>query len=125
MTVNLKSNISEHLISNSFTAIKLLAELNRINLKMKNKYNFIIVPISIYNIIEPCRLFQSKPEILNSNTGLRDIGFFGNFECYLDIYLPSDEILLLWNKSIERDMKINNLLKGEEIEKEKRIKLLY
>ena len=58
------------------------------------------------------------------NEGIKKVGYLGEFECYLDIYLPPDEILVSWDKSRIRDIKIENLLSNTIIEKEKKIKVI-
>ena len=57
------------------------------------------------------------------------VNLFGNFriigdiECYLDIYLPPDRIIVSWDKQTARDVKIDNILNGID-EKEKRVKII-
>jgi len=100
---------------------KLLTELNRINIKMNIKHNYIIIPMAVYNILEHNDNFKST--IYESGDGPVLVGTIGEFKCYLDIHLPPDEILVSWDKQTARDVKINSILKGID-EKEKRVKII-
>ena len=46
----------------------------------------------------------------NNDNELRLVGWLGEFECYLDIHLEPWQILLSWDKSTSRDIKLNNIL---------------
>jgi hypothetical protein len=100
---------------------KLLTELNRINIKMNIKHNYIIMPMTVYNILEYNDNFS--PVIYESGDGPVLVGTIGEFKCYLDIYLPPDRVIVSWDKETARDVKINSILKGID-EKEKRVKII-
>jgi hypothetical protein len=100
---------------------KLFKEINSINSKMNKKYNYIIIPMAIYNIIECDTRF--KPTTISDELDLRKVGIIGDIECYLDIYLPPDQIIVSWDKQTARDVKIDNILNGIN-EKEKRVKII-
>ena len=100
---------------------KLLTELNRINIKMNIKHNYIIMPMTVYNILEHNDNFL--PVIYESGDGPVLVGTIGEFKCYLDIYLPPDRVIVSWDKETARDVKINSILKGID-EKEKRVKII-
>jgi hypothetical protein len=99
---------------------KLFKEINSINSKMNKKYNYIIISMPIYNIIECDTRF--KPTSISEGLDLRKVGTIGDIECYLDIYLPPDRIIISWDKQTARDVKIDNILNGID-EKEKRVKI--
>jgi len=99
---------------------KLLTELNRINIKMSVKHNYIIIPMTVYNILEFNDNFLSVK--YESNDGPVLVGKIGEFECYLDIYLPPNEIIVSWDKQTSRDVKLESILNGIS-EKEKRVKI--
>ena len=99
---------------------KLFKEINSINSKMNKKYNYIIIPMPIYNIIECDTRF--RPASISEGLDLRKVGTIGDIECYLDIYLPPDRIIISWDKQTARDVKIDNILNGID-EKEKRVKI--
>ena len=100
---------------------KLLTELNRINIKMSTKHNYIIIPMTVYNILEFNDNFLSVKYESGDGPGL--VGTIGEFKCYLDIYLPPNEILVSWDKQTSRDVKLESILNGIS-EKEKRVKIL-
>jgi len=100
---------------------KLLTALNRMNIKMSVKHNYIIIPMTVYNILEINDNFS--PIIYESGDGPVLVGTIGEFECYLDIYLPPNEIVVSWDKQTSRDVKLNSILDGY-YEKEKRVKIL-
>jgi hypothetical protein len=89
--------------------------------KFKEKeYNYLIVPMRIYNIIQFSQYF--KP-IQYDLSGLMHVGYLLDFHVYLDMYTPSDEILISYDKSISRDNKLDVILSGKDIIKEKRVKI--
>jgi hypothetical protein len=101
---------------------KLLTELNRINIKMSVKHNYIIIPMTVYNILEYNDNFIS---VVYSPKGDGPVlvGSVGEFDCYLDIHLPANEIIVSWDKQTSRDVKLESILNGIS-EKEKRVKIL-
>lgn len=103
---------------------KLLTELNRLNINMNEKYNYLIIPISVYNVIECSDSFIPYKESISKDETLRKVGSIGGFECYLDIHLSPNEILVSWDKATSRNMKIDSLLSGVDVEKEKKIKVI-
>lgn len=107
---------------------RLITSINKINIERimenKTKYNYIIVPISVYNIIECSDLFRSY-KYSETEDGLKRVGTVGDYEIYLDIYLPSNEIILSWDKQTSRDIKINSILFSKDDSKEKRIKINF
>ena len=101
---------------------KLLTELNRMNIEMSVKHNYIIMPMTVYNILEFNDNFL--PVIYEPNEkGPVLVGSIGEFKCYLDIHLPPNEILVSWDKQTARDVKLESILNGIS-EKEKRVKIL-
>ena len=100
---------------------KLLTELNRMNIKMSVKHNYIIMPMTVYNILEFNDNFISVKYESGDVPVL--VGIIGEFKCYLDIHLPANEIIVSWDKQTSRDVKLESILNGIS-EKEKRVKIL-
>jgi hypothetical protein len=100
---------------------KLLTELNRMNIKMSIRHNYIIIPMTVYNILEFNDNFLSVK--YESGDGPVLVGSIGDFKCYLDIHLPPNEIIVSWDKQTSRDVKLESILNGIS-EKEKRVKIL-
>lgn len=91
----------------------------------KTGQNFMIVPMSIYNILEANKSFQFAPlNSLMSEDPLRHMGSINGIEVYLDLLSPSDTIILRFDKSIMRDNKIDALLNGDDLKEEIEITIL-
>lgn len=101
---------------------KLLSELNKINTRMTNKHNYIIMPMAIYNILEHNDSFISEVYSPKDEDFVL-VGAIHKFECYLDIYLNPNEIIISWDKQTSRSVKLNSILNGY-CEKEKRVEII-
>ena len=101
---------------------KIISELNNINSQMNKKFNYLVISMSIYNIMEN-NMFKFK-KFEDISDGIRKLGTIGEFEVYLDLYMPENEILISWDKQTSRDVKIDSILDGVE-EKEIRIKITH
>lgn len=89
------------------------------------KHSYIIIPISVYNILENCDNFIETKEEKTKEEGIIMVGIFGNFICYLDIYLPSDTIIVKHDKKKNRDLKIDYILNDSEIETDEIIEIIH
>ena len=85
------------------------------------RYNYLIVPISILNIIDQDDRFIYS--LFGEVQGITKVGNFMWYEVYLDILMPPDQILIYCDKSIIRDNKIDYLLNNSELMNEKIIEL--
>lgn len=87
----------------------LLREMNRISITMGENFNYIIIPISIYNMIENHELFVSR--VTNpADEGLYHVGTWLEFEVYVDMLMQPNNILMRYDKQTRRDIRINKLL---------------
>ena len=86
----------------------------------ESKHNYLIVPMRIYNIIQFSGYFKS---IHYDLSGIMHVGYLLDFHVYLDMYIPPDEILISYDKSISRDNKLDAILNGKDMIKEKRVKI--
>ena len=93
----------------------IITEINNIN------YNYLIVPISILNVLDQDDRFQYLP--FGDVSGITKVGNFMWYEVYLDVLMPPNEILIYCDKSIMRDNKIDFLLDDTELLKEKRVSI--
>lgn len=91
-------------------AYKFVNDISVIGGSYKPNMNFLIVPMSIFNIIEFYPKFIPKFNRSNELESLFSVGSIPNFEIYLDLYMPSDEVILYWDKQMVRDNKINSIL---------------
>jgi hypothetical protein len=104
---------------------KLMTEIN----KKKQEQNFMIIPMSIYNILETNSSFvyPTNDSFLTTNKDeelLRFVGSIYHIDVYLDILAPPDSITLSYDKSIMRDNKIDAILNNEELKEEIEITVL-
>jgi hypothetical protein len=104
---------------------KLMTEIN----KKKQEQNFMIIPMSIYNILETNSSFvyPTNDSFLTNNKDeelLRFVGSIYHIDVYLDILAPPDSITLSYDKSIMRDNKIDAILNNEELKEEIEITVL-
>ena len=91
----------------------------------KTGQNFMIVPMSIYNILEANDSFKFAPlDSLMSEELLRHMGSIYDIEVYLDLFSPSDTIILRYDKSVMRDNKIDAILNNSKIKEEIEITVL-
>jgi hypothetical protein len=91
----------------------------------KTGQNFMIVPMSIYNILEANDSFKfARLESLMSEELLRHMGSINGIEVYLDLFSPSDTITLRYDKSIMRDNKIDVILNDSKLKEEIEITVL-
>jgi hypothetical protein len=85
-----------------------------------------IVPMSIYNILEDNKSFKFAPlDSLMNEDPLRHMGSINDIEVYLDLFSPSDTIILKYDRSIMRDNKIDAILNDDELKEEIEITVLY
>jgi hypothetical protein len=102
---------------------KLIKEI--IMQRNKTGQNFMIVPMSIYNILEANDSFKfARLESLMSEELLRHMGSINGIEVYLDLFSPSDTITLRYDKSIMRDNKIDAILNDSKLKEEIEITVL-
>ena len=86
-----------------------------------DRYNYLIVPISVLNILDQDNRFIYSP--YSQINGITKVGNFMWYEVYLDILMPPTEILIYCDRSITRNNKIDFLLNDDELLKEKRVNI--
>jgi hypothetical protein len=94
--------------------------LNRLN----ENYNFIIMPMSIFNIIESDTRFSSC-EIDDNPTNLFKVGVWCGYDCYVDLYLTENKIILSRDLQRMRENKINAILGTDELKKDLNIDIIF
>ena len=97
----------------------IMKDINKLNESCEIKYNHMIIPMSVYNILEHHPAFVSKKIKDSESDGLWMVGNIFGYECYLDIYMSPDQISVYYNKQIARDLKIDSILEGRIIPKTK------
>lgn len=94
-----------------------------INLLPITGYSYIITSMNIFNILQESREFlicDINSEIIN----ITKVGYLRGYECYVDIHMNTNEILLYHNKVEMRDSKLEYLLNDSKLLKTKRIKII-
>jgi hypothetical protein len=128
MTIDLNKDESLGYVETSFELAKLKSnKLIKEIIMQRNKtgQNFMIVPMSIYNILEANDSFVfARLESLMSEELLRHMGSINGIEVYLDLFSPSDTITLRYDKSIMRDNKIDVILNDSKLKEEIEITVL-
>lgn len=81
-------------------------------------HNFMIIPMSIFNIIECNQNFKHSNIDATMSSGILYVGNLLGFRCYLNMHQPSDTITLSYDKSIMRDNKIDSILNDDKLKKE-------
>lgn len=102
---------------------KLMTEIN----KRKQDQNFMIIPMSIYNVLETnsAFIYPSNDSFLTKDEELlRFVGSIYHIDVYLDILAPPDSITLSYDRSIMRDNKIDAILNNRELKEEIEITVL-
>lgn len=137
MIIDLNKDVNLSYAETSFELAQLKSNtlIKKITIQRnKTGQNFMIVPMSIYNILETNNYFRSTLDSLSNSNSIRNIngiyedlrhmGSINGIEVYLDLISPSDTIILKHDKSIMRDNKINSILNGEELKEEVEITVL-
>ena len=93
----------------------IMKDINKINDSCEIKYNYMIIPMSVYNILEHHPAFLNKKIKESESDGLWNIGTILGYECYLDMLMPTDQISIYYNKQIARDLKLDSILEGRVI----------
>ena len=128
MTIDLNKDERLSYAETSFELAKLKSNrLIKEIIMQRNKtgQNFMIVPMSIYNILEANDSFKFAPlDSLMSEELLRHMGSIYDIEVYLDLFSPSDTIILRYDKSVMRDNKIDAILNNSKIKEEIEITVL-
>ena len=93
----------------------IMKDINKINDSCEIKYNYMIIPMSVYNILEHHPAFLNKKITESESDGLWNIGTIFGYECYLDMLMPTDQISIYYNKQIARDLKLDSILEGRVI----------
>ena len=96
---------SDDVIINSF--------VDKIN-DMSGDFNYLIIPVSIFNIIGDNRMFTKFNTDKYEDSGVCFIGEFGQYKCYVDIFLPPNQILFRYDKQSSREYKLDAILTNKE-----------
>jgi hypothetical protein len=93
---------------NRLKSSKICKDISNIN----NGRNYLIVPMSVYNILECHSLFIGSR--IDNPTSIFKVGEIMGFDVYVDLYLKN-EIILSTDKQQMRENKINSILENTEL----------
>lgn len=94
---------------------KLVKDLMSINNKMEPKRNYMIVSMNVFNILECHDRFEYSKFGKKEIGSLTLVGSIGGLDCYLDLNLKSNNILLYYNKQIARNLKLESILDDSDV----------
>ena len=107
---------------NDMNRLKSSTIYNSVN-RLNDNYNFIIMPMSVFNILE-CDIRFSSCEI-NNPIGIFQVGTFCGYDCYVDLYLTDNRIVLSKDLQRMRENKINAILGTDELIKDLNIDIIF
>lgn len=93
------------------------------NLKGYDNGYILIISINILNILEMDDRFIDEINI-GIDIGIYKVGEICGFECYVDMFMKPNEILITYDKTKMRDNKIDYLLNNHNLIEEKRVKII-
>jgi len=122
---NIPSGIMETNLENcQFKSNRIIASLNRFNCVVnESRHNCIIIPMSLYNIIECSYNFKHVSNIKIG--GITYVGDLSNFKCYLDLIMCPNELIMSYDKISMRNSKLDYILEGSNILIDKVVNIIY
>jgi hypothetical protein len=119
------NNIRCGQIENDYDMNRLMSSniYNNVN-RFNENYNFIIMPMPIFNIIESDPRFSSC-EIGDNPTNIFKVGVWCGYDCYVDLYLTENKIILSRDIQRMRENKINAILGTDELKKDLNIDIIF
>ncbi len=88
------------------------------NINRLYNFKYLIMPVSIYNIIERNLIGTDEPiynNIENENVDIHFVGLIGNLICYVDYSCHPNQIFMKYDSRTSRDNKLNSILNNKNI----------
>lgn len=116
MTIDLSNVGNGHELNDYERSVLLSNHLcKEISIANSEEFNYIIVSMKIYNLLESSTVFKKERSISpGESVGVWHIGYLGGFNVYVDMLLDPDMILMRYDKQIMRDNKIDSILGNTE-----------
>ena len=95
---------------NKLKAGKLVRELKEISDRYEPKRNFMIMSMNVFNTLEHHDKFEHLNLLGRKSGGVYLVGRIYEIDCYIDLHMMEDTILLSWDKQRAREMKLESLL---------------
>lgn len=126
MNINLNNVGIGHELNNYEMCVLKASHLNNhlkdINSNLGSNFNYMIIPMAVYNILDD-RILKPFCPVSETINCPYYVGMFDSFECYVDLYMSSDTILLQYDKQKARNNKIDIILDNIESLSEVRISI--
>lgn len=106
---------------NKLKSGKLVRNLMEINDKMEPRRNYMVMSMNVFNIIEHHDNFDHKNllGLKKELTALTLVGSLCGLDCYIDLHMKNNNILLFYDKQISRNLKLETLLDNNKLIEEK------
>jgi hypothetical protein len=97
---------------NKLKSGKLVKEIRKISESFSPKRNFMVMSMSIFNLLEQHDKFEHKSLNIKIDEvyGLYLVGRIFEIDCYIDLSMVDNNILLSWDKQRSREIKLDSLL---------------
>jgi hypothetical protein len=89
---------------------KLVKSLIDINSKMEPKRNYMIVSMNVFNILELHDRFEHLNLLGKEIESITLVGCISGLDCYVDLHMGNNNILLHYNKQVARNLKLESIL---------------
>ena len=109
----ISSSDCEKIVEKSNVLVEQILEENKDNM------NYLIIPMSIYNILGMNENFKNA-SALDTTNGLYFVGNLLYFNVYVDVFMEPNEILFHYDVLTARDMKLESLLNNIDTKVSKR-----
>jgi|APSaa5957512535_1039671.scaffolds.fasta_scaffold129766_2 hypothetical protein len=101
---------------NRLKSSKLVKDLLKINNKMEPRRNYMVISMNVFNLLEYHDRFEhiklsSKKEI----GPLTLVGYIGGLDCYVDLNMKHNNILLHYDKQVIRNLRLESILDDSNI----------
>lgn len=88
-----------------------------VNREKRNKFNYLIVSVNVYNILENHQKFR-RSDSTNPKDGIYFVGSLAEFDVYADVFADPNTVLLQYDKQERRDKRIDLLLNEKDFVEE-------
>lgn len=91
--------------------------INNVNQERRDKFNYLIVSVNVYNILENHQMFR-RSESTDPIDGLYFVGKLAEFDVYADVHVDPNTVILQYDKQERRDKRIDLLLNEKDFDEE-------
>ena len=111
INIDLSNILSDYELSpKDIDRLKSLHLRNKLLENNKDSYTQLIIPMSIYNLIESGPYFDGSNAMPDFINGSYLVGMFHNFSCHVDLNLHPGTIIMRHDRQMSREKKIDTIL---------------